>query len=244
MTHLSQSNVCQSAVQVLAEAGFDGLAKALELLFNEAMKIERTEFLGAAPYERSERRRGQANGFKDKTVQTRVGNLELKVPQARESDFYPQTLQRGVRSERALTAALAEMYVCGVSTRKVSRIVEELCGHQVSSSTVSRLAGQLDTELQRWRTRPLGETPYLVFDARYEHVRQQGAVVTVAVLTAIGVTPEGNPLNKSSSNRTSALSTFLKSRNNQQLTCEERYLGGRFWNRLHSILNVVEFQRF
>jgi transposase-like protein len=192
MTHLSQSNVCQSAIQVLAESGFDGLAKALELLFNEAMKIERTEFLGAAPYERSETRRGQANGFKDKTVHTRVGDLELRVPQARESDFYPQTLQRGVRSERALTAALAEMYVCGVSTRKVTRIVEELCGHQVSSSTVSRLAGQLDSELEQWRTRPLGETPYLVFDARYEHVRHQGGVVTVAVLTAMGVTPEGN----------------------------------------------------
>lgn len=192
MTHLPQSNVCQSAVQVLLDAGFDGLASALELLLNEVMKIERNEFLGAAPYERSETRRGHANGFKDKTLHTRVGDLALKVPQARDSDFYPQVLERGVRSERALTVALAEMYVCGVSTRKVSKIVEELCGHQVSSSTVSRLAGQLDSELEKWRQRPLGEVPYLVFDARYEHVRQQGSVVTVAVLTAIGVTTDGH----------------------------------------------------
>ena len=106
------------------------------------MIIERSVFLGAAPYERTEARRGHANGFKGKTLHTRVGDLQLKVPQARESDFYPQVLERGVRSERALTAALAEMYVCGVSTRKVSKIVEELCGHQVSSSTVSRLAEQ------------------------------------------------------------------------------------------------------
>ncbi|MDA0657967.1 MAG: IS256 family transposase [Planctomycetota bacterium] len=192
MTHASQSNVCQSAVQVLTEFGFDGLAAALQLLLNEAMKVERSQFLGAAPYERTDQRRGHANGFKDKTVHTRVGDLELKVPQARDVDFYPQTLERGVRSERALTAALAEMYVCGVSTRKVSKIVEELCGHQVSSSTVSRLAAQLDDELEQWRQRPLGEIPYLVFDARYEHVRHQGSVVTVAVLTAIGVTTDGH----------------------------------------------------
>jgi transposase-like protein len=168
------------------------MAQAMQLLLNEVMKVERSEFLGAAPYERSKERRGQANGFKDKVVHTRVGDLELKVPQTRDADFYPQALERGVRSERALTAALAEMYVCGVSTRKVSRIVEELCGHQVSSATVSRLTGQLDGELRQWRERPLGEIPYLVFDARYEHVRHQGTVVTVAVLTAIGVTHDGH----------------------------------------------------
>ena len=84
------------------------------------------------------------------------------------------------------------MYVCGVSTRKVSRIVEELCGHEVSSSTVSRLTAQLDEELERWRQRPLGEIPYLIFDARYEHVRHEGTVVDVALLIAIGITPEGH----------------------------------------------------
>jgi transposase-like protein len=128
--HGSQFSVCQSAIQVLTEAGFDGLASALELLLNEVMVIERSQFLGAAPYERTKERRGHANGFKDKTLHTRVGDLQLKVPQARDSEFYPQVLERGMRSERALTAALAEMYVCGVSTRKISKIVEELCGQQ------------------------------------------------------------------------------------------------------------------
>jgi transposase-like protein len=101
-------------------------------------------------------------------------------------------LERGIRSERALTAALAEMYVQGVSTRKVSKIVEELCGHGVSSSTVSRLATGLDEELQRWRERPLGDIAYLVLDARYEHVRRGGTVVDMALLVAIGITPDGH----------------------------------------------------
>ncbi|MBN2475958.1 MAG: IS256 family transposase [Pirellulales bacterium] len=189
MTHPPQFTGCREAIQLLAEHGFDGLAAALELLLNEVMRLERSEVLQAAPYERTDRRQGYANGFKGKTVHSRVGDLHLKVPQTRDVDFYPQALERGVRSERALTAALAEMYVCGVSTRKVSRIVEELCGHQVSSSTVSRLTAQLDEELERWRQRPLGEIPYLIFDARYEHVRHQGTVVDVAL---IGITPEGH----------------------------------------------------
>ena len=192
MTHPPQFTGCREAIQQLAEHGFDGLAAALELLLNEVMKLERSEVLHAAPYQRTEERQGYANGFKDKTVHSRVGDMHLKVPQTRDVDFYPQALERGVRSERALTAALAEMYVCGVSTRKVSRIVEELCGHQVSSSTVSRLTAQLDEELERWRQRPLGEVPYLIFDARYEHVRHQGTVVDVALLIAIGITPDGH----------------------------------------------------
>lgn len=192
MTHPTQFTRCHEAVQLLAEHGFEGLAEVLGLLLNEVMKLERCEALHAAPYQRTDARRGYANGFKDKTLQTRVGDLQLKVPQTRDVDFYPQALQRGVRSERALTAALAEMYVCGVSTRKVSRIVEELCGHGVSSSTVSRLTSQLDEELERWRQRPLGEFPYLILDARYEHVRHAGTVVDVALLIAIGITPDGH----------------------------------------------------
>jgi len=192
MTHPPQCNGFGEAIQLLVEHGFDGLAEVLELLLNEVMRIERCEALGAAPYQRTETRQGYANGFKDKTVRTRVGDLHLKVPQARDVEFYPQALERGVRSERALTTALAEMYVQGVSTRKVSKIVEELCGRAVSSSTVSRLAAQLDEELARWRERPLGEIPYLVLDARYEHVRSAGTVVDMALLVAIGVTPEGH----------------------------------------------------
>jgi putative transposase len=192
MTHHMNSNATGEAIQLLCEHGFDGLAAAMELLLNEVMKLQRCEALGAAPYERTEERQGYANGFKDKTLATRIGEVHLKVPQTRDVDFYPQALERGVRSERALTAALAEMYVTGVSTRKVSRIVEKLCGHEVSSATVSRITSQLDEELERWRNRPLGETPYLVLDARYEHVRHQGTVVDVAVLVAIGITPDGH----------------------------------------------------
>jgi transposase-like protein len=192
MTHPTHFTGCHEAVQLLAEHGFDGLAEVLQLLLNETMKLERCEALRAAPYQRTEERQGYANGFKDKTLHTRVGDLQLKIPQTRNVDFYPQALERGVRSERALTAALAEMYVCGVSTRKVSRIVEELCGRQVSSSTVSRLTVQLDEELEQWRQRPLGEYPYLILDARYEHVRHAGTIVDVALLIAIGITPDGH----------------------------------------------------
>lgn len=192
MTHPMHVSPSREAVELLAEHGFDGLAQVLELLLNEVMKLERCQALGAAPYERTDERQGYANGFKDKTLHTRVGDLHLKVPQTRGADFYPQALERGVRSERALTAALVEMYVCGVSTRKVSRIVEDLCGREVSSSTVSRLTSQLDEELAQWRQRPLGEHPYLILDARYEHVRHAGTVVDVALLIAIGITPDGH----------------------------------------------------
>jgi len=192
MTHPPQFTGFGEAIQLLAEHGFDGLAEVLELLLNEVMKIERCEALGAAPYQRTQQRRGYANGFKGKTLHTRVGDLHLEVPQTRDVEFYPQALERGVRSERALTTALAEMYVQGVSTRKVSKIVEELCGREISSSTVSRLATQLDEELQRWRDRPLGGVPYLVLDARYEHVRRDGTVVDMALLVAIGITADGH----------------------------------------------------
>lgn len=193
MTHHLQCNGWHEAIQLLADHGFDGLAEAIQLLLNEVMKIERSEAIGAAPYQRTDQRRGYANGFKDKTVHSRIGDLHLDIPQTRGVDFYPQALERGIRSERALTAALVEMYVQGVSTRKVSNIVQELCGHEVSSSTVSRLTTQLDEELQRWRERPLGDVPYLIVDARYEHVRRDGGtVVDMSLLVAIGITPDGH----------------------------------------------------
>jgi transposase-like protein len=171
------------------------------LLLNETMCVERTQVLGAGPYERSEERRGYANGYKPKTLQTRLGALELQVPQVRSSngqplEFYPTALERGVRSERALKLALAQMYVQGVSTRKVTQIVQELCGLEVSSTQVSRCAALLDEELERWRQRPVGEVLYLVLDARYEKVRVDGAVVSAAVLSAavlsaIGIDADG-----------------------------------------------------
>jgi transposase-like protein len=178
-------------VELLAEHGFDGMAQGVQLILNEAMKFERSAALGAGPYERTETRRGHANGFKPKTFHSRIGTLELQIPQTRGVEFYPTALERGERSERALKLAVAEMYVQGVSTRKVAAITEELCGHEVSSSQVSRAAALLDEELAAWRNRPLGEFPYLILDARYEKVRHGGAVIPLAVLVAIGITPEG-----------------------------------------------------
>lgn len=191
MTHLNESNPLDQMIQVLDEYGFDGMARAIEILVNETMKIERSEALRAEPYQRTDERRGHANGFKPKTLNTRVGKVELQVPQTRGVEFYPKSLERGVRSERALKLAIAEMYVQGVSTRKVTEITQELCGLDVSSSQVSRAAQLLDEELQSWRSRPLGKLPYLIVDARYEKVRHGGAVIDCAVLVAVGVLPNG-----------------------------------------------------
>ena len=182
----------QEILELLAEHGFDGMAQAIEMLFNEAMKLERSAVLEAQPYERTPRRRGYANGFKPKTVQTRVGELELAVPQTRDVPFYPSTLERGQRSERALKLAVAEMYLQGVSTRKVTAVMEELCGFDVTSMQVSRAVQALDEELANWRNRPLGEIPYLLLDARYEKVRVAGTVVSCALLIAVGITPDGH----------------------------------------------------
>lgn len=191
MTRQTQSTELDAIVQLLAEQGFEGMSQAIEILLNEAMKLQRSEALGASPYERTSDRRGHANGFKPKTVKSRLGTLELEVPQTRGVEFYPTVLERGERSERALKLAVAEMYVQGVSTRKVAAVTAELCGLEVSSVQVSRAAALLDEELHAWRNRPLGETPYLILDARYEKIRHGGSVVSCAVLVAIGVTPEG-----------------------------------------------------
>ena len=185
-------NAIHQAVQALAEQGFDGMAQAMELLLNECMKVERQQALGVGPYQRGEARHGQANGFKPKQLKTRVGPLNLRVPQVRGAEFYPSVLERGTRSEKALRLALAEMYVQGVSTRKVSQITEELCGCEISSSDVSRATKLLDDELAKWRERPLGAVKYLILDARYEKVREAGCVRDCAVLTAIGVDAQGH----------------------------------------------------
>lgn len=192
MTHQRHPSGVREAVQVLAENGFEGMARAMELLINECMKVERQQALGVGPYQRGEARHGHANGFKPRRLKTRVGPLNLQVPQVRGAAFYPQALERGSRSEKALRLALAEMYVQGVSTRKVSQITEELCGCEISSSDVSRATALLDEELEKWRQRPLGAVKYLILDARYEKVRESGRVRDCAVLTAIGVDAEGH----------------------------------------------------
>jgi transposase-like protein len=159
---------------------------------NEAMKIERSHVLNAKPYERSEKRKGFSNGFKPKTLTTRIGQIPLSIPQVRgDVDFYPSALERGVRSERALKLAVAEMYVQGVSTRKVTDVLEKLCGLEISSSQVSNASALLDEELSTWRSRPLDEIPYLILDARYEKIRHGGSVINCAVLIAVGVNEDG-----------------------------------------------------
>lgn len=188
MAHQIDGTVFETVMELLTEAGFEGFCAAATILMNEAMKAERANVLDARPYERSEDRKGYANGFKPKTVSTRMGQVVLSVPQVRDGvSFYPSSLERGVRSERALKLAIAEMYVQGVSTRKVTKVLEELCGLEISSTQVSRATALLDEELSKWRDRPLGETPYLLLDARYEDIRHAGSVVSCAVLVAVGV---------------------------------------------------------
>jgi transposase-like protein len=121
-----ENSPIHDAVELLKTNGFDALAEAVTVLINSAMVAERSDYLGAAAYERSAHRVGYANGYKDKQLKTRLGTLPLKVPQTRDGQFYPQSLEKGLRSERALLLAIAEMYVQGVSTRRVKRIVEEL----------------------------------------------------------------------------------------------------------------------
>jgi len=194
--HEEQPTAIESVLEVLSEHGLGAMAEAMQTLLNEAMKLERSEFLRAAPGERTDDRTGYANGFKDKALRTRVGELALRVPQVRPLPggeplgFYPKSLERGLRSERALKLAIAEMYVQGVSTRRVTEITRELCGLDVTSTDVSRAAAELDAQLTAWRERPLGRCSYLVLDARYEKVRHGGLVIDCAVLVAMGVREE------------------------------------------------------
>jgi transposase-like protein len=186
-----ETTTMEEVCAILAEQGLPGLPELLGRLLNFAMKVERSEAIGAEPYERNDGRLGYANGFKPKLLKTRVGAVPVEIPQVRGMSFYPRCLERGERSEKALKAALAQMYLQGVSTRKVTRIVEELCGLEVSSTQVSRLTAELDEGLSGWRNRPLGAMPYLFLDARYEKIRYAGTVRSLAVLWAIGINPEG-----------------------------------------------------
>lgn len=182
-----------AAFAALLANGLDGAGEALRILVNEASKIERTHFLNARPHERTPERTDYANGFKPKTVMTRLGEQTFDVPQVRGGGFYPSALEKGSRTEQALNLALAEMYVQGVSTRKVCDILVKLLGPEVSisSTQVSRAAEKLDAGLAAWRERPLDETPYLFLDARYERVREAGQLVDCAVLVAVGITKDG-----------------------------------------------------
>lgn len=191
ISNKTNTNVIHAIIEELGQHGLHGLSELLNRLFNEIMKAEREHVLQAAPYERTEGRKGYANGFKDKKIQTRFGPLHLQVPQTRNFDFYPQCIEKGERSERALKLAIAEMYVQGVSTRRVSAIAETLCDFELSSTQVSRFATIMDEELEKFRNRPLGTIRYLYLDADYQKVRHDGQVRDMAVLKAVGVNEQG-----------------------------------------------------
>jgi len=192
MTHVEKGSAMDAVLQPLFERGFDGIQDVLETVLNVAMRIEREKALGAAPHERTDDRRGYANGFKPKALRTRMGALALQIPQVRgEVSFYPSALERGQRGEKALALAAAEMYVNGVSTRRVRKVMETMCGFEISAAQVSEASQLLDRDLINWRNRSIGCVKALVLDAFYEQVRIGGAVVSCAVLVASGIRLDG-----------------------------------------------------
>jgi transposase-like protein len=174
---------------LLNEGLQNALPRIAEILINTAMLLERETHIGAAPYQRGVERNGYANGFKSRNFQTAIGALKLSVPQVRQSDsvFSSSLLEKGSRSDRALKSAIATMYVEGVSTRRVTKVMEQLCGFEVSSGQVSKLNKQLDHEFEKWRTRPLPPIAYMTLDATYHKVRIDGVVRDCATLTAYGI---------------------------------------------------------
>lgn len=161
-------------LKAVIERGPDFLMELFRLAMNEAMKMEQESVLNAGSYERTANRLGYANGFKQKTLNMRSGRVTVAIPQTRNCDFYPQSLQKGLRSERSLTMAMAEMYVQGVSTRKVKNILEKMCGLEVSSTQVSDAAKSLDEEIRLFKERRLGCYPVLYVDAAGSNGRFRG----------------------------------------------------------------------
>lgn len=186
-----QNNLLMTVIEALHSADGDAMKPLLEAVLNAVMKAERNNALNATPYERSDERTGYANGFKEKKLDTRMGKLELHVPQTRGVAFYPGCIEKGLRSERALKLAVAEMYLKGVSTRKVQKITEQLCGLEINSTQVSRMTKELDEEFGKFRNRPLGAYPYVVLDALYLKIQHNGTVIDQAVLIAYGVNSFG-----------------------------------------------------
>ena len=170
------------------EKGFNSFADVLTILLNESMKVERSHTLIDVPYERYKDRKGYANSFKPKAIKNKVGELNVNIPQARgDIKFYPSTLKKGCRREKALCISIAEMYFNGVATRKVKNVFEKLCGVNVTSQEVSRLTEKLDAEFMAWRERELGAVAYVILDAKYEKARVNGVVRDAAILRAIDV---------------------------------------------------------
>jgi transposase-like protein len=193
MTHPNrQDNSLLGILQGSLSDGKDPLKELLHYMIQQVLEEELTAFLGAEPYDRTEHRRGYRNGYKPRTLKTRVGRLELQVPKDRAGEFQTELFEKYQRNEKALLLAITEMYVQGVSTRKVKKITEELCGLDISKSQVSELAQGLDEEIGKWRMRPLEiEYPYLVADARYERIRRDGCIISQGVLLVVGIDADG-----------------------------------------------------
>ena len=170
----------------------DLLRELVQQIVQQVLEAEMDEAIGAEKGERTADRLGYRSGYYSRSLMTRVGKLELRVPQDRQGRFRTEVFERYQRSEKALVGALAEMYVQGVSTRKVKAITEELCGHEFSASSISRINQSLDEELEKFARRPLEEEyPYLILDARYEKIREEGVIRSQAVLVAIGINWDG-----------------------------------------------------
>jgi putative transposase len=168
------------------------IGEIVRLGIQHLMELERDEHIGVGSYARGDERRDQRNGYKSRTLYTRVGTLILQVPKTRDGQFYPSILERYQRSEKALVLALAEAYLQGVSTRKMKMVTEELMGKEFSSTSISRFAANLDAELDAWRDRSFTkEYPYVVVDARYESCRVDGKIIDIAVQIAMGIDSEG-----------------------------------------------------
>jgi len=250
--------------RILAEDR-DVLKSIVNEALQQTLEAEMDEALGAEKSERTPNRMGYRSGYYGRTLITRVGKIELRVPQDRQGRFRTEMFERYQRSEKALTAAMMQMYLQGVSTRKVKAITEELCGHEFSSATISRIVAALDEELERFSRRRLEDDyPYLVLDARYEKVREEGTVRSQAVLIAIGIDWEGrrNVLAVELANRESASSwkeflTALRERglHGVQLAISDDHAGLRrairevlpeaTWQRcyVHFLRNALDYLR-
>ena len=188
-------NRLKDIMETMSQEKIPPVKELMEIVWNLAMKIEQAEFLGADHYERAGTRRGYANGYKRKRLATPSGVLDLSVPKTAnhgDTPFYPTVIERGQRCSENLQNAVVECFFQGVSTRGVGPIFACLGIESLSADQVSEAVKKLDAEFEAWRNRELGEYPYLVLDARYEKLRQNGKVTKVAVLSAIGIDQEGN----------------------------------------------------
>ena len=192
MTTRAQRRAKSPKIEALIGQDRELLKELVKESVQEVLEAEMTEAVGARAGERTAERTGSRSGYYSRGLVTRIGKLELRVPRDREGRFSTELFERYQRAEKALVSALAEMYVQGVSTRKVKAITEELCGHTFSASTISRINKSLDGLLQRFAQRRLDEAyPYLILDARYEKVRLDGVIQSQAVFVAIGINTDG-----------------------------------------------------